>query len=347
MCSVVTVLLILLSFFSEASSQWVKISSKAFPVIGSSGGMLHFKNGVLWGGYRSLRVSLDTGKTWVTKINSFPNINDFLMNIDFVDAQIGLVRTAGNNSAGNIFYTNDQGANWIAQTPPGLSGSRYTINAGPGIVISCARDGIYSSFNGGNSFIRTYSGATPNILTSRGNGVIAAFEAARVVVSTDFGQSWTVKPFDQTLQDSYSMEFDYCDTNRLYLANEDFFVKHNNVSEVIVSADRGGNWVSKNQQSLGVFSGAMAVTQNAAYFQTISSGLYRTTDGGNNWTNIPAPTSYPDSRMLVALTDNILVCVDQNGDVWRTDNSGGFPVSPQAIPLLTDPRALTIKSCSS
>src|SRR5258706_5347102 len=78
---------------SEVPAQWAKQASGVFPNLNASGGMLHFKNGVLWGGYTSVSYSLDTGKTWTLSIPSLQNITEVVQDIDFIDDLTGLVRT--------------------------------------------------------------------------------------------------------------------------------------------------------------------------------------------------------------------------------------------------------------
>src|ERR1051325_2369222 len=89
---------------NQLFSQWNRIATSAFSGLSTSGGMLHFKNGVLWGGNTNVSYSLDSGKTWTLSLLTTP-LNDRIQNIDFFDDQIGLVRTAN-----SIYITTNRGA---------------------------------------------------------------------------------------------------------------------------------------------------------------------------------------------------------------------------------------------
>src|SRR5437764_5110991 len=115
---------VVLIFSSQSFAQWNKIAANAFPGLTSSGGMLQFKNGVLWGGNTSVSYSLDTGKTWTVSLASMPS-GERVMDIDFFDDQTGLIRT------GTLLYiTTNHGATWSSQTVPGSGGSRYSAVSG-------------------------------------------------------------------------------------------------------------------------------------------------------------------------------------------------------------------------
>jgi photosystem II stability/assembly factor-like uncharacterized protein len=331
---------ILFVLHSDSSAQWTKISPGAFSGLLPSGGMLHFKNGILWGGYKSVSYSLDTGRTWTMSISSLPNIAEAVQDIDFFDKQNGVVRT--NNY---IYITNNGGSTWSQQPAPGGQGSRYTAYAGaPNIIISLASQGAYLSVDGGATWNLTYAGASPKIISYRSGGTMAIFENNRIVLSLNSGGGWIVRPSNNSLLDSYTFMWDPCDSNVLYLANEDYFQRNENWSEVFVTNDRGNTWASKNRQSWSYYNGGMSVNQDAAFFMTVANGINRTTDYGTTWTTIGGPNNYADTRWLVALTGNIIIGVDANGDVWRTDNSGGFGISTQS-PVFSSPAPRTINAC--
>ncbi|MEI8134868.1 MAG: choice-of-anchor D domain-containing protein [bacterium] len=332
--------LILCCLSADIVAQWAKVSPGVFPGLTASGGMLHFKNGVLWGGFKTVSYSLDTGKTWTLSIGGLP-INENVQVIDFIDDQTGLVRT--NNF---IYITTNRGATWTLQVAPGGAGSRYTAFVGSASrILSLASQGAYLSQDGGATWALTYLGAVPNIIAYRSSGTLAIFEGSRIVVSTNSAASWQQKPALFGLSDSYSFMWDVCDSNTLYLSNEDFFRHNENWSEVFVTTDRGGSWTSKIRRPLSFFNGGMTISPDAAYFQTISNGVFRTTDYGATWDSISGPNNLADTRWLIALTSQLLLGVDVNGDLWRTDNSGGVPINTQ-IPVFSPQLTRTSNSCN-
>ena len=170
-CGAVVVSVLFLCL-SDSHAQWADQAAGVFPNIGASGGMLHFKKRILWGGYKSVSYSLDTGKTWTVSIPSFVGAGETVQSIDFFDAQNGIVRT--NNY---LYITVNGGASWNSQQAPGTTGSRYSAFAGTAnTIVSLAREGAYITVNGGATWGLTYVGATPNIASYRGAGTMAIFE---------------------------------------------------------------------------------------------------------------------------------------------------------------------------
>src|SRR5205085_10982051 len=119
-CGILIIPATLSLFFSNSPAQWVKTAAVVFPNLGASGGSLHFKDGVLWGGSKQVLCSLDTGKTWTVSLASVAT-GESIMNIDFFDSRTGLVRTSN-----YLYITQDGGANWSVQSAPGNTGSRYS-----------------------------------------------------------------------------------------------------------------------------------------------------------------------------------------------------------------------------
>ena len=333
---------------SNSSAQWTHLATHIFNSSpGSSGGALYFKDGILWAGLHQVLYSRDTGKTWNVSLNSMTG-GEAVMNFDFYNSMRGLCRTAN-----NLYLTQDGGATWNVQTAPGNSGSRYSIFAGtPDIVISLAQNGIYVSNDGGSTWTKKYTGLNPNIAAYKDYGTIAVYEAsaARLVVSHDFGQTWTVKPTDINIADSYSMQWDKCDPGLLYLTNEDYFAHNQNRSEIFGTGNEGDTWVSFIQKPYGHFNGGMTISPTAAYFQTLNEGVFATTDKGTTWDSLYGPSNYPDTRWLASVNSNLLIGLDQSGDVWllNTGSSGATPnfIVPQQLAITNcrhDSLLVTIK----
>jgi hypothetical protein len=61
---------------------------------------------------------------------------------------------------------------------------------------------------------------------------------------------------------------------------------------------------------------------NGAYCQSITNGVFRSTDKGLSWKPIGGPCNQPDTRLIVAINNNIVIAADSEGNIWRTLNSG-------------------------
>lgn len=326
---------------SSADAQWSNIAPNVFqPNITNSGGAMHFCSGVLWGGWRNVKVSFDTGKTWSTVIATLSPSTDYVLSINFHDAQRGVIRTTS-----KLYITTNQGATWTVIASPGNQG-RYAIFSGANTIISCARDGIYVSNDLGTTWNRTFIGINPSFVVHRGFGHIACFDGTRIVISNDNGQTWSVKSNHTPLNDTYTIGYDMCDTNRIYVANEDYFARFQNFSEIITTPDEGNTYSTLITRPLGHFNGAMGVSRDAIFFQTINNGIYRSTDRGNSLDSIGGPGCGPDTRMLVVLDNMHILGVDASGSVWYTQNSGGYPIVLPP-PLLLPPLPVSINQCAS
>src|SRR5437870_5959286 len=81
----------------DASAQWKKIAANLITTYPNTGyknheyGAIHFKDGMLWAGWKDLQFSSDLGKTWQ---QSTINIGgDIITDINFYDRLNGLVAT--------------------------------------------------------------------------------------------------------------------------------------------------------------------------------------------------------------------------------------------------------------
>jgi photosystem II stability/assembly factor-like uncharacterized protein/predicted aconitase with swiveling domain len=353
MVRLVAVVLFIAICANSGSAQWVKFAS--FPVfapVKTPYGQIIYKSGVLWGGYSNLMKSIDSGKSWSTALYSNNIGGGIVRSISFFDAFRGVICDGD-----SLYFTRDGGITWtthlllVAGTGQSANPLEVIYAGDTSTVVCITTDGIYTSTDGGATFTRTFVGPVLTSLTYGKTGKVCVLQGYNTIVSTDYGQTWTPYPIDHAIVDSYSMDFDVCDSTILYLANEDFYYRVDSFSEAFITRDLGGTWKSKLRRSLDVISGGLSVTENAAYFITLDSGLYRTIDAGANWVNIPSDTAGPfffvDTKWLAAISDNILVAVDRDGYVWRTNNAGGYPPPARGLPVLNEIPIIKMPQCSS
>jgi hypothetical protein len=149
-----------------------------------------------------------------------------------------------------------------------------------------------------------------------------------IAKSRDYGYSWQYSaPFDA---DCYSFAIDSCDAGKFYAVNEEIFIVTDRVAMLYSTGDGGSTWQQKNAtNNLRYFSGSVCLSPGSViYMQTNSSGITRSTDAGNSWTNIGGPSGAFDTRFISVASENIIFAMDGNGVLWATENSGGSQIAP-------------------
>ena len=308
-----------------------------------SGGSIHFKDGVLWAGYNNLVFSLDSGRTW--QPSNFPK-NVLIFDIAFLNKDTGAL--AG---GGNVWVTTDGGKTWDMTGEPAdlsiafLSDSElYSLPMESIPTMNRSKDCGKSWITGGSL------PASARIFTSGKNRVLYAllYNAAvrkwpgRLALSRDSANSWT-STSGAVEVDTYSIAVDSCDDSRLYLANEDWVFREEPESHLYVSSDAGASWVTSYSARIPYLGGSICSSRNAQFAGTINNGILRSTDHGLTWVNIGGPGNEADSRGICAISDNLIIALDSNGNIWETTNSGGdsllntnsgdgiFSVSPRTL----------------
>jgi photosystem II stability/assembly factor-like uncharacterized protein len=306
-------------------AQWQNVAPFQISTGGHNRGAISFSHGVLWIGAEQYYKSTDSGATWAN-VPTPPGMgaaND----VRFLDRFNGIVAT----SLGT-FITNDAGQSWrLVDT---ISANSACLVSLPNIIAigGVGLDNIRVSTDGGiswnTSFLPNWAGVLK--LTSLPDGTILALAGDQIVgghvyASTDYGLSW--QPRTGTLDhDSWDFTVDSCDKNRLYTASDDALGPTIPSSRFFTTSDAGSTWQVQLTGSIPFLCGSMALARNAAYTQTVTNGILRSTDLGTTWKPVGGPSNRIDTRMLAAIDNNILVAVDSDGNIWRTLNAGGDTV---------------------
>jgi photosystem II stability/assembly factor-like uncharacterized protein len=307
-------------------------------------------------------MSTDSGVTWSQQglLHPFPdNSIGVATDIDFIDGSHGLVSTES-----QAFLTSDQGLTWKRI---GLGGQSCTFGLTPNILI--IGDSAEVSSDGGGTWTRTFPTGYIQKYVREKNGEIfclagnSTTDQGNLFFTTDLGANWQTQ-FGILDWDTWSFAIDSCDANTIYAANEDAVKKRDGLSQVFVTPNGGATWSTPVSRPLNFLTGSIVTSNAAVYCQTIDSGIFRSTDRGKSWKSIGGPGNDYDTRMLVAISDNIIVASDQDGNVWRTTNSGGdsvklpayLSVSPSVVqfadstaPCVVAPpmNVLIVKGCAS
>jgi photosystem II stability/assembly factor-like uncharacterized protein len=315
---------ILLIFFVSgrpALAQWKIVQPHMIPPPSLDwGGAMSFRDGITWLARESIYRSTDSGVTWtkradLTKLTASGYITD----LDFFDKTHGLfVAAAG------AYTTNDGGFTWTRIT-------NFAHTACFGDDVKTMAVGSAVTTNGGAAwFAAPFSNATTFCVRPiKKRGTFAYFAGSGVYgnlfQSSNGGTTWKQGKTGVD-EDSWSFAVDSCNDNRIYLAHEDYAFRTDDFSKIFVSPDRGDSWTRVAIFPEPWFAGSIAISRSALYCTTIGNGIYRSIDRGLTWQPIGGPNSSPDTRLITAIDDDVVVAVDSAGTVWRTANSGGNPV---------------------
>ncbi len=305
-------------------AQWTNIAPNLFPP--HKGSVAHyaisFRDRILWLVTENLYMSTDSGKSWSKPCQNIPwSVAPY--DIQFFDRQHGLV--AGFDGA---WLTQDQGVTWSNLT------HNYTTDAcfgnSPTIIALSPVSGRNAiSTDAGTSW--QYGGPSrywSNMVYVKSGSFLSQSDG-KIFSTQDFGLTW--KPTSGTIHDdSYSFAIDSCDPNLIYYPSENWISRTDNTSQIYRSSDLGNTWTSPLIAAIPFLCGSVSLSPNAAYVQAMSDGIYRSTDRGLTWKNIGGPSNQWDTRLLVAINDNMIIAADADGNIWRTTNSGGELVSGSA-----------------
>jgi hypothetical protein len=303
-----------------ARGQWTMVAPNLAKVNNYNGDAMCYRDGIVWIVADALYMSTDTGITWISK--KLPKAK-FYYDIQFYNQTQGIL-----TSDTLTWITSDAGTSWqqLSQTAA---------------TSVCFLNGVNDfTFGGG---VTTDGGLSWSGSPQSGaycvkykNGTIYDFAASTfffgsIITSTDFGSTWQQGNTGIDV-DSWSLAIDSCDVNRIYLSHEDMAIATDQFSKIFLTTDRGDTWQTMVSQPRPFFSGSVAEGNFAIYCQTTSNGVFRSTDKGMTWSTIGGPSVGVDSRLIAALSDDLLLAVDSDGNVWRTDNSGGDSIQLPQIP---------------
>ncbi len=324
-------------------SQWRIVAPKITNVSHFYGAMI-FHDGLLWiANNNILCLSTDTGVSWITK--SLPDVD---YDIEFYNSLNGLL--SGSDAA---WITRDGGTSWQSFAPPTASGCFLNDSNGVALAgkygnsIGITTDGGSSWRNipvEGSKFYVRYKAGTVYELGGD-------FPSSLISTSTDFGQTWN-QNFSKFDMECYSFAIDSCDQNRIYVIHEDQVNETDPYSKIYLTTNGGRTWQTMVSRPTPFFSGSIAEGTSVIYCQSSSNGVFRSTDRGMTWTSIGGPSITFDTRLIAAINDNIVLALDDDGNVWRTDNSGGDSVtttqfsSANVLILPSQPATLDQSSCT-
>lgn len=230
----------------------------------------------------------DHGKTWVQK--NFVRVdNKRQINLDDVTGRllafdpVKTDRIYLGTLANGIWVTSNGGDQW---QPTSLRSGAYEClsfdNLNPDIMYTVAGTVVLKSIDAGATWSTVYTETQPgqavnSVIANPNDGrqIWATTSGGKVVMSTDYGQRWTVKGALPAMQ-----------PRRMYITANNTFYIFTRTSGIYRSDDRGETWVAMNT-ALAAFPGSTdiraMVIHRDGWFLATAGGLLKSTDSGANW----------------------------------------------------------------
>jgi photosystem II stability/assembly factor-like uncharacterized protein len=312
-------------------------------------------------GTSSLAVfhSTNGGDNFVPSSEGISELDLFSIDANPLDPGEIAVAFQGQNNGG-VLSSADGGVTWQLESAPPTrysavgfapDGTLYAISAGPSTV---AQEGLYRRENNGSwtplgpdqgslyeSDLNTmrFSLNNPNLILLGGEDFgVAGFEGT-IWRSTDAGGSWT-KVYElgdfHRITDIEIIE-DGTDQNMVAAWNSE---SGDNIGGALRSTDNGASWFDSSTGLPGFFRGPRLCASPSdpqtlfvsAWLSFQSGGLFRTTDGGMNWTSTGFTGNQTLGDVACHPVDNQTLFVTQlsGGDAVLRSQNGGATFAPFA-----------------
>jgi len=257
-----------------------------------------------------------SGGLWQTTNlgQSWSPVDDFMANLsissvifdpndtDIVYAGTGEGTFNADNVRGyGVFRSNDKGQSWQSLAATAASYDFYWVNrlvipAGTDKLFAATETGIWRSLDGGESWSQSYQERTNDIDVAPDNAAnMIAGTWQGVVYSTDAGDTWTSSTGLDGISGRTEVAYATSDSNIVYASID------NNSGEVYKSTDGGQSFSLVNSGTS--YLGSQGWYDNALWVDPVDANhiivggidLFRSTNGGQNLTQISSWWAAPDS----------------------------------------------------
>jgi photosystem II stability/assembly factor-like uncharacterized protein len=262
--------------------------------------------------------------------------------------------TAGND--GGVFRSADRGVSWQQKSavasvgaPKSIGGLNITaISFDPtdskAVYAGTPDRGLFFSYDGAESWQHASAlglvGVSAVAVSPADKCLLFVGTGRRVVRSEDCGRSWKDAYFDAR-QDAFvtDMAVDFFNPAVVYAAT--------NKGDFLRSGDNGDSWASVKRFEAEIRQFLMSASDSRViYVVTRNKGIWKTADGGANWTDLS-----PNFGKFAGALDNVILAEDvaSAGSLLAASNHGLLRSTDggavwAAVPLLTPPGSTVIYS---
>ncbi|RJP72556.1 MAG: hypothetical protein C4539_03400, partial [Ignavibacteriales bacterium] len=221
------------------------------------------------------------GNNWTSQFISDPSF-DNLTSLCFVDNNNGWIA-----SDFNLYHTTDGGTNWTPTSPGFSLTSVFFTDINHGTFVETDGD-IYRTTNAGTSWQSQKKNIPLNSVyfTDLNNGWICGW-GGKIFKTTDGGETWIEKQTG-TFSTLYSISFS--DNNTGYAVGTS--------GSILYTSNGGVDWVLQSSGITDALFGVVCINNQVSFavgpdgmiLKTTTGFISKTTDSGNNWSNLENPT---------------------------------------------------------
>jgi len=232
-----------------------------------------------------------------------------------------------------ILIGNFANAQWQQCYGP-YSGVIKCFASSDNIIFAGSSNGIYKSYNEGQSWVEVSNGLSQKKITSLaalGSKIFAATEDSGMFVSLNMGVQWM--PFTNLPKKHISSIVAF--NSKIYASNRG--------EGIFYSQDTGSTWIAMNSTGLYLNISDIAINDTAIFAATTSSGIYQSYDQGNTWQQSALPMIgmsfgriIARGSKIVATSGNGVFISDNNGLNWNATNNDSLEYGTPFSVNLTD-----------
>ncbi|MDO8507333.1 MAG: YCF48-related protein [bacterium] len=271
---------------------------------------VHFADantGYVSGSSGKVRKTINSGTSWTDQTTGFGAGNVY--DIYFTDANNGYAVGA----SGKIIKTTNGGANWTLKTLSVTGNnlnSTYFTDSNTGYAVGNSGT-ILKTTNGSASWSALTSGTSSvlnGVYFTDNNTGYAVGASGLIRKTTDGGANWVA----QTSGTTYALYgIHFTDASTGYTTGDN--------GTILKTTDGGANWVAQTSGTTGYFRDVYFTDANTGFLAG-RYGIYKTTNGGTNWSSVSGSDIYLNSMYF---TDaNTGYAVGNSGTIIKTTNGG-------------------------